>query len=106
MHWPENNNINKINKPEKIIDRMRLLQKTLEFAPSDEFYTERKGSYYYPLTLKNFSDRVIGHMKEARNKKEREIAEQKRQEEEAAKQQEEIKKPKGLGSLFAKKNNN
>ncbi|MBE6151061.1 MAG: hypothetical protein E7162_04545 [Firmicutes bacterium] len=106
MHWPENNNINKTNKPEKIIDRMRLLQKTLEFAPSDEFYTERKGSYYYPLTLKNFSDRVIGHMKEARNKKEREIAEQKRQEEEAKKQQEEIKKPKGLGSLFAKKNNN
>jgi len=45
-------------------------------------------------------------MKEARNKKEREIAEQKRQEEEAKKQQEEIKKPKGLGSLFAKKNNN
>ena len=106
MSWPENNNINKINKPEKIIDRMRKLQQTLEFSPGDEFYTERKGNYYYPLTLKNFSDRVIGHIKEARNKKAREIAEQKRQEEEAKKQQEEIKKPKGLGSLFAKKNNN
>lgn len=108
MSWPENNNINKTNKPEKIIDRMRMLQQTLEFAPSDEFYIERKGSYYYPLTLKNFSDRVISHMKETRIKKEKEIEEQKRLEEEALKQQEieQAKKPKGLGSLFSKKNNN
>lgn len=106
MSWPENNNINKTNKPEKIIDRMRLLQKSLEFAPSDEFYNGRSNSYYSPLTLKSFSDRVISHIKEGRVRKQKEIEEARKAEEEAKKQQEEAKKPKGLGSLFSKKNNN
>lgn len=108
MAWPENNNINKTEKPVKIIDRMMKLQRTLEHAPNEEFYHERSGSYYSKLTLKGFSERVIMHMNESKARQIRKLEEQRKAEEEALlkQQEEQAKKPKGLGSLFGKKNNN
>lgn len=108
MSWPENNSINKIEKPVKIIDRMMKLQQTLEFAPDEEFYKNRRGNYYSRLTLKSFSDGVLNHMKEKRTKHINELERKRKEEEEALlkQQEEQQKKPKGLGSLFGKKNNN
>jgi len=107
MTWPENeNSVNKIEKPTKIIDRMAKLHQTVEFAPTPSYYENRKDNYYYKLTLKSFSKRVLDEING--NKARHEAMLKKQQEEEAAKQQQEEppKKPKGLGSIFTKKNSN
>ena len=108
MSWPENNNINKVEKPKQIIERMMKLHQTIPDAPNDEFYYKRSNSYYSKLTLKSFSERVISQIKENRTRKERELQQKAKEEAEALKlqDQEQAKKPKGLGSLFTKKNNN
>ena len=108
MSWPENNNINKVEKPKQIIERMMKLHQTIPDAPNDEFYYKRSNSYYSKLTLKSFSERVISQIQENRTRKERELQQKAKEEAEALKlqEQEQAKKPKGLGSLFTKKNNN
>ena len=108
MSWPENNNINKVEKPKQIIERMMKLHQTIPDAPNDEFYYKRSNSYYSKLTLKSFSERVISQIQENRTRKEKELQQKAKEEAEALKlqEQEQAKKPKGLGSLFTKKNNN
>lgn len=108
MSWPENNSINKIDKPVRIIDRMMKLQQTLEFAPEEKFYKNRSCSIYRSLTLKNFSDSVLTHMNEEKKEHINKLERKRKEEEEALlkQQEEQRKKIKGLGSLFGKKNNN
>ena len=107
MEWPENNNINKVEKPKQIIDRMIKLHQTIEDAPNSDFYYNRSTHYYSKLTLTGFSERVVTQINENRTRKLRELERKAKEEEEAQRQQEleQAKKPKGLGSLFTKKNN-
>ena len=105
MQWPSSSDMDKnnmIKKPQKIIDRMYELHQRIETAPSNEYYKKRRSSYYHRLTLRSFSDNVIYIIKKEKQKKQEELNKQILA---PVQEPEPQKKPKGLGSLFNKKNN-
>lgn len=102
VRYPENS-INKIHKPETILERTISLHQTLPYYPgTQEYESKLKPSYYSKVTLKSFIEYTqTGFL--TRKNKELEKIERERQakEQEALQQvQEEPKKVKGLGSIF------